>query len=906
MSSNETVVKLLSAQEQAAQLAAMPHFEDKLKQHADHIRWTQTRGYTLVQQWIMVNRRFRGVTLSDQIGGFTQDPQLAPLGVWADPVFDDPDQPDVHPVNIVRPNIRANTNSCLQSNPAINVKPGKKSAELTRLANMAQLIIDHKRREAWRETSRARLFDAVQKNSAQFVETYYETNMCGIKTQVPHVPEGSAFEERSPEPQEETRAHEAAEPAGQILQEAHTEDVQTDPEEVEEAFEGYRTTEVGDVMTRQHSAFETVVDLIGGAADGLNTATWVQIHKLTPRAQVEADYPQFSFGAPREWCYALKCQHALMTNEWDVMFMARMTRSDASGFKDFELFEKREIFLHEDAYRNYRFPQDFEFVDGSGRTKFKARKGQTIAEAQKECWGRNYYGFRFVWIDDKLVDIVHPEDQPVNFRDCLTVTHWLPVSGCFWSVPHWDIVQFNDDLTNENTFWVEHNGSNVHSTVLFDSEKFDRQDFAYTHVGTKNGGLGTGQKMEDVAYVLPQSDISQGILAHIQWIMEAKDQISMVQPAQRGDMQKGETYGAQRQQLEQAFGMLTACVKSHAECLVDWAKHQLKLVQSRWTLEQFEAVASRFGEVWDESDVEEFAEMDIDHDLVIDYEPGSEMPESNFAKELKFFNMLPQLMGFLQLGMIPMPAAMELIRTIASYGDLDIDLTGLDTEEAIAQKRFHRISELCQKSPFETDWGTIHAMEGEIIVPEVPEQIDPMTGQPVPGSGQPAVTALDRIVEELLVAAEAMPNRLDDANIQIAFHTRRLKEELASPRTNYLLTACLEELIAYHKDAGLAVRQEQQLDAAAEQMPMMALANAAQQGADARQREQMAADGEAQFRQQQQLQGAQAEQQQQATLLNFAGQEADREFQQQQMMQGHKNALELEEAKAKNVARKSK
>jgi hypothetical protein len=322
-------------------------------------------------------------------------------------------------------------------------------------------------------------------------------------------------------------------------------------------------------------------------------------------------------------------------------------------------------------------------------------------------------------------------------------------------------------------------------------------------------------------------------------------------------------------------------------------------------LEQFEAVAAQFGEVWDETDVEEFANVDIDRDFIIDYQSGTELPESNFAKEMKFMNIFPILMNFVQLGMIPQGAALELIRLLANIADMEIDLTGLDTEESIAQKRFHRISEVCQESPFETDWATIQGLEGEIVQEGVPAVTDPMTGQ-VLQPEVPQISRLDQIVEGLIIGAEALPNSTDNTSVHIEFYTRRIKEELASPRTNYLIVACLEELIAYVKDEKIRRTQESALEGAVAEAPLASLANAAQSGAAAREGAEMAAGEEAAFNREQGAQKEQREHDTQGKLLDFAASEADREFQTEQSDKQFKNQLTLEKEKQKGVARKSK
>jgi hypothetical protein len=530
--------------------------------------------------------------------------------------------------------------------------------------------------------------------------------------------------------------------------------------------------------------FNFVIDSYGAKSKGIDGAKWLQIHGLCDRAELEAEFPQFEFGSPEFWSYQPQCGFALASADWSYL---NGSRNGSNGYAEFDRFEERAIYLHEDSYRNYRSPSDFPFVNGRGEQTFNIKTGETIAEAQIRQFGKNLHGFKVVWINERLRDIPSAEKEIINFRDRFTSVHWLRDSSGFNSAPYWSIASVQDDITLYNT--MDHNitAQNAVVPVYYDSLAFEEKDFSKSYVGTKNSALLDGKGLKDVITTLPAPTPSPHLANRLQFLWSIKDEISQVQPAMRGDAQKGETFAAQRQQLEQSYGLLTPVLKSFAQALVTEFRQQAKVIKDHWTLKDFQKVSSMYGEVWTDEDVQEMCEVDFDADLIIDYRQGSEMPQSNFSRELKFAQGLSQLMPLLQIAPNAVDADkfQKIIAKLDEYGDFDFDLTGLEVDELISQKR---IIELTQISQQYEGLGLVEIEEAKTKIIGMDEMGEP-------------ISALDTILEQIFNQSAIRFSKYENLEQQGKTFTEALKSEIGREKPNYLLIELLQTVLALVEEA---------------------------------------------------------------------------------------------------------
>lgn len=753
----------------------------------------------LCEMYVTIHRRFRGVTISDQFGYFGTRPETQ--GFWVD--YNPDEDGEVHPINIVRPDIRANVAALLQVNVGIDVEPVNQEAKNRERAERIQMLVDFFERDTWSESERALIFDGVQKEGTNLLEVFLDPDACSEQTiatprqsssQIAKFRcEGCGINGRKEISEEEAEMYdqpsiecpECGGPASSIV----------------ETLTNYGLEETSrktaEIAHKVHSGFNFVIDRKGARRKGIQSARYLQTMELVERAELEAEYPQFAFEAPFEWSYQLRCQYALANADWSTLYSHWSPTMEST---EWDQFEKRRIFLHESAYQNYVSPVDWEFVGGDGKVKLDIKRGETWKEAIARRYGKNCRGLCLVFVNERLIDFEVPPDAEPNFRKRFSDIHFLRDSGSYHSTPNWDSVQIQDDITLFNTLKTETTARNSVEPVWFNSEIFDINDFGREYIPSKDGALDpdTGDIQKQV-FKPPVAKSADSIDEHLQFLLAIRREVSGVQPALLGEAQPNQPYAAQRQQLEQSFGLLTSASKSYAQMKVESTKQKIVVAFESWTLEQFQAVASRNGETWNEEDVAELVSTDLNRDVVIDYVPGTEVPQGNLTKELKFWNgireALPLIQTALQAGTLDPDAIGQILKRIDEFADFDFDLSGKETTDAVAQKRYSQLAVACEeyRGLARRD---IEQLKQEIVSAE--PVVDPMTSEAaIDEAGQPAmntITAFDLLAEEIMFAADIFISPFEDAASQLAYFVPEIMRETAKPQPNYLLIEMMQIL----------------------------------------------------------------------------------------------------------------
>lgn len=823
----------------------------------------------LIEMYVAVHRRYRGVTVSDQTGYFGTRPETR--GLWID---HDPNQDgEVHPINIVRPDIRANTAALLQVNVGIDVEPASADARNRQRAERIQAMVDFFERDTWTEGERALIFDGIQKEGTVQIETYLDRDAGReqivpysnqTQTQVMHLRcDGCDYSTEKVEFEAERDLGNTCPNCGGPA------------DTITENLAGfglgenkYKTVEIAHKV---HAGFNFCIDRKGARTKGIQSAKYLQIMDLAERGELEDEYPQFTFDAPFEWSYQLKCQHALACADWTILYSGWVPALDSY---EWDLFEKKTIFLHESAYRNYVSPSDWEFVDARGRVKLSISRGEKLSEAVQSMYGKDCKGLRLVFVNERLIDIETPPDFEPNFRKCFTDVHFNRDSGSYHSLPHWDSVQIQDDITMFNTLKTETAARNSIEPVWFNSEVFDIHDFGRDYIPSKDGALDQTTDIGTAVFKPPVARSADSINEHLLFLLGIRREVSGVQPALLGESQPEQPYAAQRQQLEQSFGLLAPASKSYAQMKVESTKQKILLAFKIWTIEQFQAVASRNGQTWDEADVAELVATDLNRDVIIDYVPGTEVPQGNLTRELKFWNgvreALPIIQTAIQTGTLNVDVFAQLLKRIDEFADFDFDLSGKEVTDALAQKRYEAIQAACESYSGFTRHD-IEQMKQEAVSAEPVN--DPATGEVVIGEdGNPAmntITAFDVLGEEIFFQANIFISPLEDPQTQLAFFIPEIMNEIAKSKPNYLLIEMMQALCS---DFSQTIATTQERAAANDPAAIAARSNA----------ESQAAEKDANRETQEAEQSRKHEQDIEKMAITEASRENDREFQREQ------------------------
>lgn len=798
-------------------------WHERLKAEADRMR-------KICEQSVTVHRRFRGTTISDSFGYFGTRPETT--GRWID--YDPDLDGEVHPINIVRPDIRVNNSALLQVQPNAQVKATNNSAKRQQKAAKIQRMVDYFGR-SWTEADRLLIFDGIQKEGTWLVETYrcegkkhkvqtpqlnrtyfavYQCSSCGAqgKKEVPEELGASYQDKASPVPCPSC----GAEASGEVK-------AVNNVSLTESEIQSYQ------IKHRLWSGFNYLIDRKRAAKGGIRNARFLRIHEIATRADLEADYPQHKFDHPFEFCYALKCEASLADNDFSKL---NVGYSPALNSTEFDEFEKDTICLHKEAYKNYIAPDDYRFVDGFGKVKFEIKRGESMDEAVQRSFGEGTEGFRFVIVNDKLTDIVNDKYTEPDFRKAFTDVHFLRDSSSFHSVPNWDIVILQDDITLFNTLKTESTARNAIEPVFFNSEVFDIEDFGQDYIPSKDGILAEAVDIQRAVYKVPHASSAVEVNEHLQFLLGIRQEVSSVTPALRGEAQPGEPAYAQRQQLEQSQGILAPAAKSYAQMYIDNMRQKVEAAFDCWTFEQFQEVASIEGEKWTEEDIAELVATDLDTEVSFEYVPGTEQPQSNLVKEMKFFNGLREVTPFLQSGAITPDVMTQLLKKIDEYAGFEFDLSGLETSDALAQNRFEKMQNACRDYEGISRFR-VEQMKSNVIA--YSQETDP-SGAIV----QIPISEFEIMMEKVMQKSDILVTDFENTGAQALWFIERMIGELTKTKPNYVLIEAVQSFVK-----GLKAQSEQQKQEAIDKDPAVQAERAAAEQNAAAQEQQRAAAEEA-------------------------------------------------------------
>lgn len=798
-------------------------FETFLYAWASYIRGEGSYQLDLLQAAVTMHIRSRGVTVSDMVSNWGVRPETNGQFMIYNPSLDG----EVHPLNIVGPAITTNKNACLQSNAAVQVTSANESADRKQIAQRWQRVSDYFERTGWNESKRGFIFDSTQKEGTNLIEVgckeidrqsvakiqegktglaVFDCAKCGVGlTQLQDIGEmdEDGKEMDIPCPTCRQSAPAMVKPLAGLAM-------------------GSDDVPVYDITDKTIPFFNFTIDTYGAKVDGLQGAGWLQIQDLKDLVWMQTHFPGRTFTGPSRWSLTVQYAFALARGRWQWLNQQPQETLWADGH---ERYEVKEIYLHEDSYSSYRAPADYEFIDCFGKTTFKIKKGQTIGEAQKACYGEDQHGFKYLWQEETLLTICPPDTEELNFRDRFSDVHWSRESGAYLSSPNYSIVYVQDDITLLNT--LHHNiiARNAVNPIFYDSLTFEQGDFSKEFIGSKNRAFEPDFDIRKSVTALPIPTPSPYLSQQIEFLWQIKDGISNVTPAMRGEPQRGTPFAAQRQQLEQSYGNLTSVLKSFAQCKVVTFKNKAKLAKKRWVLEQFQRVASMFGEIWTEEDVEEMCQIDFDRDLDVSYREGSEMPSTPMTKELRFFGALQQLAAIppqIALQVVTPDKWQAIVEKLGEFGDFDFDIADLEIDQQISQKRYIALAELCL--PFQNvSFDQVQMMKQNVVAQQPPspqvmaqamqllQSADPQAQAQAQQMTQPTpITEFDVKSEQIFHVSGIRFSQYEDLNDEQQFFITQLRAEYGKSKPNEMLIAMIEALLGMMGQVMAAQKQQAQ------------------------------------------------------------------------------------------------
>lgn len=804
--------------------AALPFEQWLLKLARDYYTISKRGEDARTQISVALHRRFRGVSLADQIGRFI----AGGSGLWKGDEAEDLQGLDLKFINIVKPTVKNNMSALSSARVAVKNEATSKQPSARGTANICDGItrfLDEDENH-WSGTLESRINQMSQTGYGYFVQSRHNPNKKSdsVETQEwrdeqESIPGEYACKCGSSGPVETEEEQALCSKCGEQAEVVKPLERTTIPRPAQtERFNP------GDSETNVSSCFEHRIDERGSQGANLRGAKWFEHHYLITEEEKDRDFPGWNCGDAGDWCYALKWKWALESGE-DV-FARGYQVSDECRTR----YERRDIYVLPDEYAARVEPQDYEMKDASGRVLFSIKAGERMA---RKCPD----GFCFSVISEKVASCF----RKVDFRDEWAYGCYMPDAHSFWGQPVVELLQIQDDWTTLYTTQVQHLERNSLNQTTYNEQMYDADAWEQDLVPTA-AGVTQVQPLDwyfKQVPALPLTGVTQGL----EFLFKILPYMGGAPPESVGMRPPGsDPYHAQLLRKQQSLGQLQPPGESKANCKVAVFRNHFKIAQDTWPEERFEYLRTRYGEEWKPDDIQAFLDANLHRDVVTSFEEGSEVPTDLIEQRIEMESVIQK---YIEAGAAP---PQELMRQYYDLIGLDYDAGGMEADERLADARYEKI-----KAGLE-----IFTQQG---VPNQPTMtLDPQTQQPVPGPSM----LIQRIMSH--PGLEVKVGEGHQAHID--FYVAREKALMADENPNMDLIECLDIEIERHKKAIVEAGQEK----SAMEVAMQAPAMAAQQAAEAAN---AAPEADPQAEANAQAQQQQAEAQSAADEREHAGREAE-------------------------------
>lgn len=723
---------------------------------------------------VLLRKRYKDMGSENWFGVFDS------YGTWTVP-----NTRNLYPLNIIQPMIKANTAALVSANVKINIEPrALKDVQAEMVADVSRAIRDLKTEEQWTHQLVEQVATEPQMSAgvflwvdwdkdaqSQFISTIdeWETDewaeggraicsSCGMESDV-----------------------------GEILGESPTVECECGgmaevieaPESMPvDVIKGTKTFKSGNTTTKIIPSAEICIDDRGTWGGNIDAARWIIHRYLEPKDDLEAKYPDQEGsgfgGASTDWSYSLRWQYAMQTGNDQPYY------TPANWVDD--LREVRDVYLTPDMYCHVQLSEDCKIgkFRASGTLANATYNGKSI----KTDKGLPTLCFRTV--GQQLIDV-----YPYEIKEKLIYITYLSNPSDFWGVFLTAMLPIQDVVNYMNSIQIFHTRRNARTTKVLDSGMYNPEDLEKDVVLTKEP-LSPEQDIRSTFAYIPSATLSPVPQNLLQAHLAYAPGIGGVTPAMTGQPQEGETYSAVRQQKEQSLGQLLPFLKSTALGKQAWTVKQLKEFQANATEEDF-LFLLKLNKEWTEEYVEAFLAANLDTDIIVEYEQGSDAPRNLLDREMALQQFIATLGQLSELSMMGSPLATpqlcgEILMAIKQFTQVDVDVNNFEAGVRLAEARSQKIIFLADQMQMPVD---------------TPMEV------------------LNMMASQLVALPDLMPFPFEKHEAEIEFYVDKIERELSKAEPSHLLVACWFALINSHKEAAVIEGQEASEAQVATQMPMI-------------------------------------------------------------------------------------
>lgn len=731
-------------------------------------------------------RRHRGETPNDN------------FGYWrANRWCEHPSYANLHSIPIFQSLIKGAFGSYVQAEFRLDVKANANNWRGRAVEKISKGIYEILNERQWTETAKEAMFYAnILKNNAFFISRFdkskgadilpvpeyeqitYEHGGMGICTECYAAGDFTASkdgqeggEERQGE--EQDRCPECGGTALSVIDEP-----QRIRDQIVKAFAAKKSGESEMVVA---DGFDVSVWGEKAAFADIKSCDGVEWRYFAQKAELKRLYPHLELKDRPDWSYQTRLKTALKRFEAGEAYPS--TEFDRTNY------EVRQIWLDLICYEDYEAaPEDFYLG--------------------KECILKRGESFKERYPDGMVMGVVNREIAFIdgeNKNKRVSASLWLADGLSFEGVGAKAGLSIQRTVNVLNNVAIEGETRSLKGAIIYDPMAIDgaHLEGANTNIPLRTDFTSNGQSLSNFVLPLNVSGLSSETISYMGSQMDTMQKIMGIPDVTLGeDTSADKTARGLALRARSAGSLLIPATQSAARAKELWLSHQLDIIQKYYAPEALREFSTRYGEEWQEDEIQAFFEADLDRTISIYYVPGTEVPESRFDKQARLRQDIAA--GFVQ--MTPALAA----KLAEESGYSEISGGEYETNLKLAEKRFTYVKELIEPQAAQID-EMFEAYARRLTDKTTGLPATDETGNPLPN---PAVMQFADLPELQLYKQAENHRQMTE------YWTQKLRELAASQnnRSKVLIRIC-EIMAARHNQAIFELGMKAQTLTGLQQLP---------------------------------------------------------------------------------------
>lgn len=522
---------------------------------------------------------------------------------------------------------------------------------------------------------------------------------------------------------------------------------------------GFNQNKSGEPEMIMADGLDVSVDPNGSPAD-VKSCGWIEWRQQAQKEELKRLYPHLKLEGMPVWSYQTKLKKALKRYEGGEAGVS--TESDKTEF------ELRTIWLDVTEYEGQIAPADLKIGE-----KVVIKRGDKLGEK----WPKGLV----LGLIDQEIAFIDTESKNKRIKSSLWISDGISFEG-LGARAGLDVQRKINQLENVA---MEGETRSLKGSLLYNPEVFDGHHLegANTNIPSKQDFAQGERPLSNYAVPLQVEGLSPETLAYMASQKQTMQEIMGIPDVVLGqDTSTDKTFGGQALRSRNALGLLTPKTQSTARAKEGWIIDQLDIIQTYFSPEALRNFGLRYGAEWQDDEIRDFLEADLDEAITANYIPGTEVPESRFEKGMR-------LRADVAAGFIPLTP--ELKQKFARESNHDgIDVDNYDSNRKLAEKRFNFLKTTIEQGQLD-----------EMFIRYEEAMIDPTTG--MRAADQTGVPVPNPLAQQLLNAPDLTIYKFEeDGSQMVSFWSEKVRDIAGSTSTQSpMLLAMCSAMVQKHNQA---------------------------------------------------------------------------------------------------------